>query len=196
MFRKLIPTILATAFALYGQVNSSQGNISTAIFPPPAAAFDELKQYLGLTDPQVEQLQKLLQERSDASQEVYRQIEQKQTELNGLLQSGSRDAARIGQLTIDIHMLSTQAPLPTHQWRQRALAILTPAQLTKLGTLDQAMKLSNPAYQAVTLDLIDAPPPGKPIIMEQPGLSILPAPGTPVPLPELLSSPSRSRNSF
>jgi hypothetical protein len=188
VFRRTSVLIFAASLALYGQVNSGRGGASIAIFPPPVAAFEELKQHLGLTDAQVEQLAKLLEERSEARQQVFREMHQKQTELNGLLQSGSRDIGRIGQLTIDIHTLSTQPPAPTGQWRQRALALLTEDQRTRLGPLDQAMKLSTPAHQAVMLDLIDPPPPGRPIILGRPETPVLPAPGRPIALPAPLSS--------
>ena len=180
MKKKTILAILGSAIIVCGQVNS--GNVGIAIFPPPAQAFEEIKQYLALSDTQVNQLRSLLDERTAAAQEIYRQIEAKQTELNVLLRSGSRDLSRIGQLTIDIHTLSTQAPPPSDQWRQKALAVLTPEQRVKLGPLDQALKLSTPAHQAVTLNLVDAPPAGRPIPLPMP-LPSLPAPGTPVPLP-------------
>jgi hypothetical protein len=165
VFRRTILAIFAGALMLCGQTHSGPVDTSILIWPPPIAAFEELKQQLALTDAQLEQLRQILNERNTATQETYRQINDKRTELNTLLQSGSRDAVRIGQLMIDIHVLSTQPPPPTDQWRQRALAILTPDQRTKLVPLDQAMKLSTPAHQAVTLNLIDPPPPGRPIIL-------------------------------
>jgi Spy/CpxP family protein refolding chaperone len=185
MFRRTSIAIVAAALALCGQVNSIGSETRLTIFPPPPAAFDELKQHLGLTDTQVELLRNIVAEKYEATQEIYRQINQKRMELDTLLRSGSRDAARIGQLTIDIHILSTQPPPPTDVWRQRALAVLTPDQRTKLGPLEQAMKLSTPAYQAVTLDLIDPPPPGPPRILATDARELppVPAPGTPVSLP-------------
>ena len=195
MFRKTI-LFLTTVLVLSAQSGSSSGPAAITIFPPPNQAFEEVKQHLGLSDAQIDQLRKLLEEVYAARQEIYRQIQEKQTELNNLLQSGSRDVSRIGQLTIDIHTLSSQPPPSNDGWRQRALAILTAEQRTKLGPLDQAMKLSTPAYQAVTLNLIDPPPPGRPIILNTglPGigavpceLPVAPSPGTPVPLPAPIS---------
>lgn len=179
MFKKTVLAAFAGALLLCGQ--EEPGNTGTAILPAPTQAFEEFKQYAGLSDAQTDQLHSLLAERTTAMQEVYRQIAAKQTELNGLLGAGSRDVNRIGQLTLDIHTLSTQAPPPTDPWRQRALAILTPDQRTKLGPLDQAIRLSTPAYQAVTLTLID-PPVARTIPAPMPRPTA-PAPGTPVPLP-------------
>ena len=178
MLRKMILAVFVTALSVWGQVNSDKPEI--AIFPPPAQAFEELKQHLGLSDAQLQQLRAILEEKSRVDQDRYRQISEKYTELNNLLRSGSRDANRIGQLTIDIHVLGTQPPPPNDQWRQRALVVLTPDQRTKLAPLDQAMKLAATAYQAKTLNLIDPPPPGRPIILATPSL---PADGIPVPLP-------------
>jgi Spy/CpxP family protein refolding chaperone len=150
---------------LLGQTAKEEAATSIMIFPPPPAAFEQLKQHLGLTAAQVEQLIQILREKSEADQQRYREINAKRTELNNLLTSGSRDVNRIGQLMLDIHTLSTQTPPPDDQWRQRALAVLTPEQRVKLGTLEQAMKLNTPAYQAVTLNLIDPPPPSPPVIL-------------------------------
>ena len=188
MFRHTAIAVLATSIVLNGQAHSIQSDARIAIFPPTAAAFDELRQHLGFSETNVEQLRKLLEERSEALQEIFRQISQKRTELQNLLSSGSRDVNRIGQLMLDIQTLNTQPPPSDVPWRQRALAILTPDQRTKLGALDQAIKLSIPAYQAVTFNLIDPPPPGTPRILPANNreLPTLPAPGTPIPLPRPL----------
>src|SRR5207237_943691 len=151
-----------------GQVSPNGGGAAIAIFPPPAEAFAELKAQLTLTDSQVTQLRKLLDDRNAVLQDHYRKIYEKQAELDNLLKNGSRDLNLIGQLTLDIHTLSTQPPPAGDQWRQQALAILTGEQRTKLSPLDQSMKLATPAYQAVTLNLIDPPPPGRPIITAYP----------------------------
>jgi hypothetical protein len=157
-------------------VSRGAGDVDAApmIFPPPVEAFDELKQALTLTDPQVLQLRQIMQERSDATQQIWQQVAAKQNELNDLLRAGSRDVARIGQLSLDIYTLSNQPPPSNDPWRLKALAVLTPDQKLKLAPLDQAMKLNTPAYQAVTLNLIDPPPPGRPQILNLPVIS---APG-------------------
>jgi hypothetical protein len=196
VLQKTITGIFVMALIAFGQTNSCQGGASTAIYPPAPQAFEELKNYVGLNDTQIEQLRKVLEEKSAQTQELYKKVQEKQVELNQLLQLGSRDVSRIGQLMLDIHILSTQPPAPTDQWRQRALAILTLDQRMKLAPLDQALKLSSTAYEAVTLNLIDPPPPTRPIILDLPvpaGLGFpirvpgtiptLPAPGTPIPLP-------------
>jgi Spy/CpxP family protein refolding chaperone len=99
-----------------------------------------------------------MQEKSVAMLETYKQIGAKEAEMQNLLNSGSQDTNRIGQLMIEIYKLRTQ-PLPANnEYRQRALAVLTADQRVKLSLLEQALLLNTPAYQAVTLNLIDGPP--------------------------------------
>jgi len=180
---RTIVTIFISAFILLGQstlpVGRSAGDVDSTpmIFPPPVEAFDELKQALTLSDAQVLQLRQIMQERNDATQQIWQQVAQKQNELNELLRAGSRDLARIGQLSLDIYTLSNQPPPSNDQWRLEALAVLTPDQKLKLAPLDQAMKLNVPAYQAVSLNLIDPPPPGRPHILDIRNLPAAPAPG-------------------
>src|SRR5262245_32106372 len=153
--RFVILTAFASASILFGQTGTGP---VFRVPPVPNGSFEELKENLGLTTFQVEQLVAILQEKATALQETYKQIAQKESELYSLLNSGSQDVNRIGQLTLDIHNLRTQPPLSNNEYRQRALAILTPDQKTKLAILEQALRLNPPAYQAVTLNLIDGPP--------------------------------------
>jgi Spy/CpxP family protein refolding chaperone len=146
-------------------VHAQTSGVTTLIFPPPQQAFEQLKQFLNLSDAQVDQLRAILTERDKATQEARSQIGVKQRELNELLESDSTDAVRVGQLTIDIRALLKKLPISGDQWREKALAVLTPEQRTKLVTLDQVMKLSPTANQAVQLLLIDPPPPGPPVIL-------------------------------
>lgn len=195
MLRKTFLTAILSAFiALAQSAEPNRGagdpDASTLIFPPPEQAFAEVKAYVGLTDPQILQLRQIMQEKSDAQQQVWEQVAQKQRELHQLLQNGSRDVARIGQLALDIHTLSNQPPPSNDSYRQRALNVLTPEQKPKLGPLDQAMKVSTPAYQAVTLNLIDPPPPGRVEILPARTPLAEPAKSTPV----IGSSPFFSRN--
>jgi hypothetical protein len=150
---------------LCGQNPPDTTSPSPMIFPPPVQAFEEVKQYLGLNDAQVQQLRQIMEQRDKATQDVYKQISDKYVELNRLLESGSTDVNHIGQLMVDIQALRKKVPLPGDAWRQQALAVLTAEQRTKLANLDQALKLSTSAYQAVTLNLLDPPAPGMPHIM-------------------------------
>jgi len=149
----VIIAALASGPMLIGQTNT-QASISLV---PTNQAFDAVKQNLGLTDFQIEQLVKIMQEKSAALLETYKQIGAKEAEMQNLLKSGSQDANRIGQLMIEIYKLRTQPLSANNQYRQRALAVLTADQKVKLSLLEQALLLNTPAYQAATLNLIDGP---------------------------------------
>lgn len=173
MLRRITLTVFAGAMLLCGQALPPNDGAAPVIYPPLCcgpADFGEIKQFLNLSDAQLEQLRTILADKVKARQEDFAQIQQKQTELQNLLASGSKDSLRIGQLTIEIYTLQHEPPPATDQYRQRALAVLTPEQRVKLGQLDQALKLQAPASQAVTLDLLDPPPPGNRIILATPAL--------------------------
>lgn len=164
-----------------------------AIFQPDSS---ELKQYLGLTDAQLKTLQSIQQQRQEAAQKVYEQINQKRQALSELLRTNSRDALRIGQLTLEINDLQKQATQPAEPHRSQALAALTQDQRSKLAPLGSALQLGPTAHQAVYLNLLDSPAPrpmplrsGLGIVGAEPGdltgvitnAMILPAPITPAP---------------
>jgi hypothetical protein len=96
-------------------------------------SFQELKENLGLTTFQVEQLVAILRQKTAALLETYKQIAQKEAELYSLLTSGSQDLNHISKLTVDIHNLRTQVLPSDNQYRQRALAVLTPDQKNETG---------------------------------------------------------------
>ena len=153
-------SLLACASFAAGQVTSGNvGNGSTGFNPQRPVSFEDVKKFLALSDPQMQQLGKILDEQTSASQGTYEKIEAKRAELDELFRSGSRDITRYGQLTLDIYTLSNQTPASVDDWRSRALAVLNPQQRSRLEPLAQAAKLSAAASQAVALNLVDSPPP-------------------------------------
>jgi Spy/CpxP family protein refolding chaperone len=120
-------------------------------------AYAQLKAYLNLTDTQLQNLLSIQASRNNAQQAIYRQIADKQTQLNTLLSQGTADALTVGQLEIDINNLRKQLPLPNSSYRTQALAVLAPDQVAKLPGLVNSLQLQTTAWQANTLDLIDAP---------------------------------------
>jgi hypothetical protein len=133
---------------------------SIGILPAPVPArYAELKAYLVLTDAQLTALMQIQQQKADAERAFYAQISAKQQELNNLLNAGSRDANRVGQLMIDIQTLRKQLPLPSDSYRAQAQALLTQEQKNKLPALTSALQLATPAYQAVNINLVVAPAP-------------------------------------
>lgn len=134
----------------------------------------QLKQYLNLSDAQMTGLQQVQTQRRQAESLFYQQINERQRQLNALLQAGSNDAASIGRLMVEINNLRRQLPLPTAQYRAAALAVLTDAQKAKLPALAEALRLQQPANEATWYDLIDRP-------------ALLPTP-RPLPMPVTATS--------
>ena len=138
--------------------------------PTPIAqpVYTQLKAFLNLTDVQVQSLIQIQTNRTAAQQAIYKQINDKQTQLNQLLSQGTSDALTVGQLELDINNLRKQLPLPNSTFRASALAVLTPDQTAKLADLVRALQLQQPAWQATTLDLIDSPAPSTPVPLPMP----------------------------
>jgi hypothetical protein len=97
-------------------------------FPPPQPVYTQLKAYLNLSDAQVQSLIDIQNSRNAAQQAIYKQINDKQTQLNTLLKNGTTNALTVGQLEIDINNLLKQLPIPSSSYRASALAVLTPDQ--------------------------------------------------------------------
>jgi Spy/CpxP family protein refolding chaperone len=148
--------------------------------------WDQLKQYLVLTDAQVASLGQIRQNRIQQEQAIYSQISEKQRQMYGLLQQGSNDAATIGRLMVESSNLSRQLPLKGDTYRTEVLAVLTPAQKAKLPTLVDALKLQAAAWQATELDMIDNP--------NVPDIRMLPMPLDSISSIEPVRGPSVVRN--
>ena len=127
-------------------------------------AYAELKQYLSLTDAQSHSLQTILDNRSQAVQNIYTQISQKNETLSQLLNSDSGTAAQLGQLLLDIRSLQKQLPLSDAPYKTQAVSVLTADQKAK-PKLTEALQLQAAAAQAGMLLLIDTPVTGRPGIL-------------------------------
>jgi Spy/CpxP family protein refolding chaperone len=139
------------------------GQDKGAGFPFPD--YTELKQYLSLTDAQLQSLQTIMENRSQAVQNTYTQISQKNETLSQLLNSDSGTAAQLGQLLLDIRSLQKQLPLNDAPYKTQAVNVLTADQKTKLPRLAEALQLQPAAGQAGMLLLIDTPVTGPPRIL-------------------------------
>jgi Spy/CpxP family protein refolding chaperone len=128
------------------------------MLPGPAMNYQALKQALGLTDAQTQQLQDLQKNRQAKTQAIYQQISDKQKQLNDALASASPDAAAIGQLEIDMGNLRKQIGAG-QSVRDEALALLNDAQRAKLTDLQNALQLQRAANEAIGLGLISPPAP-------------------------------------
>ncbi|MBC7926194.1 MAG: periplasmic heavy metal sensor [Bryobacteraceae bacterium] len=172
--KKVLLLLTAAATLLAAQETPFPDNaISPVIYPPPVAAFVEVKAYLGLSDAQLEQLRQILTDRDKATQEVSQRMREKQLQIRNLLTNGSNDAAQVGRLTIEVYELQKQFSVPEEQYRVRALAVLSADQKVKVGQLEQILKQTPAAYQATHLLLLNPLPPGPPQIFT--GSDSLPA---------------------
>lgn len=151
--KRLLWVALVGACTVWGQVVTTP-----TMLPPEKPVYDHLKTYLGINDAQVQQLVQIQKSRQDAEAVIWKQISDRQTTLSEMLKSGSTDAVRIGQMTIEINNLQKQIPLPSTQYRSSALNVLTPDQRTKLPALEQALRVAPAGFEAWQLSLIDTPP--------------------------------------
>ena len=156
MFREAI--LFAVSVSAFAQLPGGLVGPSGMMPPPAAANYQALKQALGLTDAQAQQLQELQRKRQEATQAIYRQISDKQKQLNDMLASPSPNATSLGQLDIDIANLRKQigAGPSVHD---EAMAILNDGQKAKLTDLQNALQLQRAVNEAIGLGLISAPPP-------------------------------------
>src|SRR5260370_11595525 len=79
--------------------------------PPIPAPSTALKQYLGLSDTQMQALLDLQKSRAAADQSIYKQINEKQMAINSLLGAGWNDTFQIVQVTLDIYNLLKALPM-------------------------------------------------------------------------------------
>jgi hypothetical protein len=169
MHRKFLAAMFALSSALFAQGPQPPQQPQQPQGPPPTA---EVKAFLQLSDPQIQQLRDLTDSMAGANRTRNQEIAQKQQQLNDLLQQGSTDANALGRLLIDIQTLRKQVGATAENFRTQAVALLTDAQKTRLKQLEDSAKLAPAVQQAVSLNLL-APPARQP---QGP-----PAPGGPRP---------------
>jgi Spy/CpxP family protein refolding chaperone len=155
-----LPFICSVLFLAPALLSAQDKGTGTSV-----PAYTELKQYLSLTDAQLQSLQTILENRSQAVQIIYTQISQKNETLSQLLNSDSGTAAQLGQLLLEIRSLQKQLPLNDAPYKTQALSVLTADQKTKLPKLAEALQLQATAGQAGILLLIDTPVTGPPGIL-------------------------------
>lgn len=124
-----------------------------------AANADALKQYLNLTDAQIQQLKDLRKQHAEAQRPTMEQIRDKRQQLREAVQAANPDSAVIGQLTVDIKKLTESMRSSRTDLQTKTAAVLTADQKTKLAALQDAQKLMPAVGQATALGLL-APPAG------------------------------------
>lgn len=147
----LTSLLIATAAIL-----SAQNNDAT-LLPAPWPVYTQVKQYLGLTDPQIQSLESILRAFSQAQQDGWNQVAEKNRTLYQLLDSGTGSAAQIGQLMLDIRKIEKQFPALQEPYRQQAVNVLSADQKTKLAKLNESLQLQQTASEAAQLLLLEYP---------------------------------------
>lgn len=163
---------LAICFALIAGTVLAQGPRGGGFGPPmgpggqgmmaerlDAATFDALKTYLSLTDAQVTSLKAALRTRAEANKPIRDQIQAKQTQLQTEMAKDNPSATVVGTLMVEMKKLRDSLKDQANGPFTDALAVLTPAQQTKLKELEAAQKLVQPVHQAEALGLLARPEP-------------------------------------
>lgn len=122
---------------------------------PPAPT--ALKEFLGLTDTQVQQLIGLRKSLPDVMKPFAEQIREKQQALREEMQKTNPDPAKVGQLMVEVKQIREKMQAAREKLDDQAKALLTPAQKTKLAQLEAAQKLAPAIRQGVGLGLLDGP---------------------------------------
>jgi hypothetical protein len=135
------------------------GLLPAQVIAPPIIGpnYQDLKAYLNLSDTQVQALIAVQKTQQEASLAIYKEIADKQTQLNNLLKTDAPDPFQVGQLTVDINNLRKKLPLSGDPYHTNALNVLTADQKTRLAGLVSALQLQPAANEAVNLNLIDRP---------------------------------------
>jgi hypothetical protein len=152
-----INSLIAVSVLCLTQMAGQDLTIQPMPLPRPQEQYDAVRQFLVLTPAQLSALMALQTSKRNAEAEIYRQMHQKQTELDALLQAGSNDAVSIGRLMVDINNLRKELPDAGAPFRNQALAVLEEPQKARLAQLTQALELQPTANEAVQLNLVEYP---------------------------------------
>jgi Spy/CpxP family protein refolding chaperone len=152
-FNKIALAVILLSGLAFGQ----QGN-NAGMRPRMArAGFDILKDYLGLTQEQLEQLNTLRSSVRDELQPLRRDAAEKARALREAMKKDPIDSNLISSIRADIRALREKMEAKQGEIGTAARKVLTQEQLTKLDQLHEVLKLQAAARQAVALRLIEPP---------------------------------------
>jgi Spy/CpxP family protein refolding chaperone len=121
------------------------------------ANLESLKNFLGLTDAQVQQLKDLRKTQSEALKPYQEQIQEKRKALAEEMQKTSPSAAVAGQLMVDIKKIREEMKAKAGDRSTAVRAVLTDAQKAKLPELEAAQKLGPAVREAAAVGLLTPP---------------------------------------
>ncbi len=156
--KTLVIASMATAMAIAQPPGRGFGPPSTTNgSQTQTPTVDNVKQYLGLSDTDVANLEALHQATRQAIQPLAEQLHQQEQTLRQSIQNGSATAATIGTATLAIEALRKQIAQKQADAQVKAAASLTAAQQAKLKTLQAAMALAPTIREAHVLGLVTPP---------------------------------------
>jgi Spy/CpxP family protein refolding chaperone len=118
---------------------------------------DQLKEYLTLTDAQVQSLKDVQKAWRDAAQPVMEQMAEKSKQLRDAMHQNTVDQATVDSLKAALADLQKKAQSIRDQFQPQALSLLTSQQKTALTALQKALELMPAAQQAAFFNLLDSP---------------------------------------
>jgi len=121
----------------------------------PAPPLDAVKNFLALTDAQVNQLVQLRQQERTTLRPILQQLRIARQSLRKAMQAG--DSATVTSTMATIKDLQSQIANTNSNFRTQAVAILTDAQKAKLQVLQDALNALPAARQAIGLNLLTPP---------------------------------------
>ena len=144
------------ALLLAGLISCPLALADSAAPPDPPAV---VAQFLELTPEQAGQFRQMLDTLQKAVQGFEQQVQDKQKNLQALLQADSPDAAAVGKAVLEIRAVEKQAGQALDAYHAQFGALLTPEQVGRVQAVQQAAALlpAVPVFAAVRLV---EPPPG------------------------------------
>ncbi len=151
-----IANLFAAALLLAGTAMAQQMPPDRP-FGPWMPRPEALKNYLSLSDQQMSDLEAARRAFFDAARPLLRQIAEKRQALQAALGKDPIDTAQVQQVRTDIKTLTGQLENSRSEYAKQARGTLTAAQITALGTLEQALAMQAAAREAAALNLIQSP---------------------------------------
>ena len=122
---------------------------------PPAPVI--VVQFLAFSDTQTAQFTQILQTLQATAGGLQQQIAPKQQTLDTLLNSAQPDAATVGRLLLEIHLLQQQFGQAVQTYHENFLALLTSDQKQKIQAVAQAAQLLLAVKAFAEVRLIEPP---------------------------------------
>lgn len=152
MMKSLFAALAFTGILLAQGPGMGQGPVPAAGAPAAAAA---LKEFLGLTDAQVQQLIDLRRTLPDVMRPFNEQLRTAQQALRAEMDKTNPDPAVVGRLMVESKRIRERMEAAREKLDDQAKALLTPEQRTKLAQLVAAQRLAPAIRQGERLGLLD-----------------------------------------